>query len=65
MQCAKKVMRYLKGTKDYMLPYKRSDQLEVIGYSDSDFARYLDSKKSMFGYSFLLAEGVISWKSAK
>ena len=29
-----KVMRYLQGTKDYMLIYKRSDQLEVTGYSD-------------------------------
>ena len=36
-----KVMRYLQGTKDYMLIYKRSDQLEVIGYSDSDFAMSL------------------------
>ena len=37
----KKVMRYLQGTKDYMLIYKRSDQLEVTGYSDSDFAMSL------------------------
>ena len=29
-----KVMRYLQGTKDYMLIYKRSDQLEVTSYSD-------------------------------
>ena len=30
----KKVMRYLQSTKDYMLTHKRSDQLEVTGYSD-------------------------------
>ncbi|GER53018.1 F-box and associated interaction domains-containing protein [Striga asiatica] len=36
-----------------------------IGYSDSDFAGCLDSRKSTFGYVFLLAEGAISWKSAK
>ncbi|KAG8483132.1 hypothetical protein CXB51_022089 [Gossypium anomalum] len=35
---AKRVMRYLQRTKDYMLTYKKSDLLEVIGYSDSDFA---------------------------
>ena len=29
---AKKVLRYLQGTKDYMLIFKRYDQLEVIGY---------------------------------
>ena len=35
---AKKVLRYLQGTKEYMLTYRRSDHLEVIGYSDSDYA---------------------------
>ena len=58
-------MRYLQGTKDYMLTFRRSDQLEVIGYSDSDFAGCVDSRKSTFGYLFLLGEGAISWKSAK
>ena len=62
---AKKVMRYLQGTKDYMLTFKRSDNLEVTGYSYSDFARCIDSRKSTFGYLFLLAGGAISWKSAK
>ncbi|KAA0032876.1 Retrovirus-related Pol polyprotein from transposon TNT 1-94 [Cucumis melo var. makuwa] len=62
---AKKVLRYLQGTKDYMLTYKRSDHLEVIGYSDSDFTGCVDTRKSTFGYLFLLAEGAISWKSVK
>ncbi|XP_050946536.1 secreted RxLR effector protein 161-like [Cucumis melo] len=61
----KKVLRYLEGTKDYMLTYKRSDHLEVIGYSDSDFAGCVDTRKFTFGYLFLLTEGAISWKSAK
>ena len=64
-KAAKKVLRYLQGTKDYMLTFKRYDQLEVIGYTDSDFASCLDSRKSTFGYLFMLAEGAISWKSAK
>ena len=34
---AKQVMRYLQRTKDYMLTYRKPDQLEIIGYSDSDF----------------------------
>ena len=48
-----------------MLTFRRSDDLEVIGYSDSDFAGCVDSRKSTFGYLFLLAGGAISWKSAK
>ena len=54
-------MRYLQGTKDYILTFKRFDNLEVIGYSDSAFARCIDSRKSTFGYLFMLAGGAISW----
>ena len=48
-----------------MLTYKRSDQIEIIGYSDSDFAGCQDSRRSTSGYIYLLAGGAISWKSAK
>ncbi|KAL5579019.1 hypothetical protein UlMin_011461 [Ulmus minor] len=57
---AKKVLRYLQGTKDHMLTYKRSSHLEVIGYSYLNYARYVDTRKSTFGYLFLLAGGAIS-----
>ncbi|XP_040940152.1 secreted RxLR effector protein 161-like [Gossypium hirsutum] len=62
---AKRVMRYLQRTKDYMLTYKRSDLLEVIGYFDSNLAGCQDSKKSTSSYIYLLAGGAISWKSVK
>ena len=64
-KAAKKVMRYLQGTKDYMLMYRRTDELEVIGYSDADFAGCIDSRKSTSGYIFMLAGGAVSWRSAK
>nr|CAN61880.1 hypothetical protein VITISV_018026 [Vitis vinifera] len=62
---AKRVMRYLQRTKDCMLTYRRSSHLEIVGYSDSDFARCLDSRRSTLGYIFMLAGGVVSWKSVK
>ena len=58
-KAAKKVIRYHQGTKDYMLTFRRSDQLKVIGYSDLDFAGCVNSRKSTFGYLFLLGEGAI------
>ncbi|KAL5827481.1 hypothetical protein ACOSQ4_019278 [Xanthoceras sorbifolium] len=64
-KAVKKVMRYLQGTKDYMLMYRRTDNLEVIGYSDSDFAGCVDSRKSTSGYIFMMASGAVSWRSAK
>ena len=42
---AKKVMKYLQGTKDYMLMYRWTDNLEVIGYFNSDYVGYIDSQK--------------------
>ncbi|XP_052736599.1 secreted RxLR effector protein 161-like [Vigna angularis] len=64
-KAAKKVLRYLQGTKEYMLTYRRSNHLEMVGYSDSDYAGCMDSRKSIFGYVYLLAEGAIFWKNAK
>ena len=34
----KKVLRYLQETKDHMLTYRRSYHLDVIRYSDLDYA---------------------------
>ena len=64
-KAAKKVLRYLQGTKNHMLTYKKSDHLEMTGYTDSDFVGCVDTRKSTFGYVYLLAGGAISWKSAK
>ncbi|RVX19854.1 Retrovirus-related Pol polyprotein from transposon TNT 1-94 [Vitis vinifera] len=59
-KASKKVMRYLQGTKDYMLMYKQTNNLEVIGYSDSDYVGCIDSRKSTSGYVFMLADGAVS-----
>ncbi|XP_050908209.1 secreted RxLR effector protein 161-like [Lathyrus oleraceus] len=64
-KAVKKVLRYLKGTKDCMLMYRQTNNLDVIGYSDSDFAGCVDSRKSTSGYIFMMADGAISWRSTK
>nr|CAN69562.1 hypothetical protein VITISV_025832 [Vitis vinifera] len=38
---------------------------EVFGYSDSNFAGCVDSRKSTSGHIFILVEGAISWRSIK
>ena len=37
-KAVKKVLRYLQGTKDLMLTYRHTDTLQVVGFSDSDYA---------------------------
>ena len=64
-KAVKKVMRYLQGTKNHMLTYRKTDSLEIMGYSNADFAGCKDTKRSTSGYIFTLAGGAISWKSCK
>ncbi|GKA86368.1 hypothetical protein Tco_0808079 [Tanacetum coccineum] len=64
-KAAKKVLRYLQGTKNSMLTYQKIDNLEVVGYSDSKFAKCKDSLRSTSGYIFMLSGGHISWRSHK
>ena len=61
----KKTLRYLQGTKSLMLANRKSNALEIVGYSDADMAGCRDTKKSTSGYIFTLAGGAISWKSSK
>jgi hypothetical protein len=48
-----------------MLTYERSGSLEIVCYSDSDFAGCLDTDISTSGYVFKLTGGAISWSSSK
>ncbi|KAH9780110.1 hypothetical protein KPL71_007953 [Citrus sinensis] len=60
----KHIMKYLKRIKNYMLVYS-GDELIPVGYTDSDFMSYKDSRKSTSGYVFTLGSGAISWRSVK
>lgn len=65
MQAAKRVLRYLKGTMDYGIWYKRGGAGDVVVYTDSDFAGDIDSRKSTSGYVFLMDEAAVAWLSKK
>ncbi|KAL9427141.1 hypothetical protein AB3S75_033856 [Citrus x aurantiifolia] len=53
-KAAKKVLRYLQATKDFVLTYHQSDYLNIVGYSDANFAGYLEDKKSTSCYIFMM-----------
>lgn len=64
----KHVLRYLKGTLDYQLCYRKcNDGLSLVGYSDADWASSTDDRRSISGYCFSLSSAgpLISWKSRK
>lgn len=64
-QTAKKVLRYLKGIRKYMLTYRKSTHPQMVGFSDWNFSGCKDSRHCTLGYVYLLGGGVISWKSQK
>ena len=43
-----------------MLTYKRSNQLQLVGYTDSDFAGCIDNRKFTSGYIFLITDDGLS-----
>ena len=45
--------------------YRQMDNLDVIGYLDSNFVGYVDSRKSTSGYIFMMTGGTISLRSVK
>lgn len=45
--------------------YRRTDNLQVVGYYDSDYGGCIDSRRSTSGYVFMLAHGTASWRSVK
>lgn len=64
-QCAKRILRYLKGTKHYKISFsKGTDVFDLEGFVDSDWANDHD-RKSYTGYVFKLSGGPISWQSSK
>ena len=60
----KRILRYLKDTKDYFICYQ-DKELCLVGYSDANWTSDLDELKSTSGYTFLFNNGAISWRSKK
>lgn len=57
-------MRYLQRTKNFMLVYKKVDNLELFGYTDSDVVGCVDDGRSTSDHILFLADGAMSWRSA-
>nr|KYP44456.1 Retrovirus-related Pol polyprotein from transposon TNT 1-94 [Cajanus cajan] len=65
MQVAKRVLRYLQGTVDFGIFYKKGGDEELLAYTNSDYAGELVDRKSTSGYVFLLSNGAVAWSSKK
>jgi len=62
---AKRVLRYLQGTKDKHLFYPLNNQLKMTAYTDASYGNCLDTRRSFSGYIFQLGNATISWRCRK
>ena len=58
------IPRYLQGTIGYGLKYK-NDDLDLHGYTNSDWVGSVIDRKNTFGCCFILGSTMISWISRK
>ena len=65
MTAAKRVLRYLKQTRDLNLTYIKNTPEAIIGYSNADWAGDVKDRWSTSGNAFLLGGGAIMWSSRK
>ena len=63
-QGAKRILRYLKGTSDLSLVYKKTG-MPIIAYADANYANCPIDRKSYTGYLFKFGNAPISWCSKK
>jgi hypothetical protein len=65
MMAAKRILRYVKGTLELGILYKKGEQIDLIAYSDSDYGGDIDDIKSTSGYVFMVGSGDVAWSSRK
>ncbi|XP_072154388.1 uncharacterized protein [Bemisia tabaci] len=61
---AKRILRYLKGTSNHCLTYKKSNN-NLMGFADSDWANNDEKRKSFSGNVFIFSNGAVSWECHK
>jgi hypothetical protein len=62
---AKRILRYLAGSADKGVQYKREEVFALTAYCDSDWASDRNDRKSITGYVIYAQGGPIVWKSKK
>ena len=65
LMAVKRIMRYLKGTNDFGLYYKKSDKFELNAYTDADWGGNIDDRKSTSGGALFLGKRLVTWTSKK
>eukprot|EP00253_Pinus_taeda_P013345 PITA_13345 len=61
----KHILRYLRGTINYCLKYDKRNDVQLIGYTDSDWGGREQDGRSTTGGCFSLGSSMVSWMRRK
>ncbi|XP_022728802.1 uncharacterized protein LOC111284394 [Durio zibethinus] len=61
----KRVLRYVKGTNELEIWFKKNESSRLFGFADSDWVGSHKDMKSTSGYVFFIGLNVFSWNSKK
>ena len=64
-KASKRILQYIQGTRSYDIHYAADSELELVGYTDSDWVGDSIDRKYTYGYVFMFSGGPISWSSKK
>nr|GFA31851.1 zinc finger, CCHC-type [Tanacetum cinerariifolium] len=65
LKAVKQVIRYIKGTKEHDIIYKKEGGCKITGYSDSSYGINTDQGKGTTGIIFYFGESPITWCTQK
>nr|GEU74035.1 zinc finger, CCHC-type [Tanacetum cinerariifolium] len=65
LKAVKQVIRYIKGTKEHGIIYKKQGGCKITGYSDSSYGINTDQGKGTTGIVFYFGESPITWCTQK
>ena len=62
---AKHMLRYIRGTVEYGLLYESRGSVQLAGFTDADWARCVEDRKSTSGCCFSIGSEIVFWFSKK
>lgn len=64
-KAVKRILRYLKGTINFKLTFRKDGNKFIEGNCDADWGNDIDDRRSTTGYVFTMQGAAISWNSKK
>ncbi|GJW03741.1 retrovirus-related pol polyprotein from transposon RE1 [Tanacetum coccineum] len=64
-QAVKRILRYVKGTMTFGLAFNRSPRASLTAFSDADWARCTETRRSTYRYSIFQGGNLVSWSAKK